>query len=75
MYVYSPESTKLSIKAKVFADSMPEPLLLQAAVCIEVKQNDIQLTDVLPDWKKLLSEIEAPKTKSVSVVRKVRRRL
>jgi hypothetical protein len=55
LYLYSPESAKLSITAKVFADSFPEPFLLGANVSIEAKQSFITLTDLLPDWEKILS--------------------
>jgi hypothetical protein len=63
LYVYSPESAKLSIKAKVFADSIPEPLVLEANVSIEANQSFTELTELLPDWKKLL--VDVPKAKSV----------
>jgi hypothetical protein len=51
LYVYSRESAKLSIKAKVFADSFPEPFVLEASVSVEAKQSFTEVTDVLPDWK------------------------
>jgi hypothetical protein len=47
LYVYSPESAKLSIKAKVFADSIPEPLVLEANVSIEANQSFTELTELL----------------------------
>jgi hypothetical protein len=61
LYVYSPVSTKLSIRAKMFADSFPEPFMLEANVSIEAKQNFIDLTDLLPNWKKLLAEDDPAK--------------
>ena len=54
LYVYSPESADLSIRAKVFADSFPEPLVLEADVRIEAKQRFTDVTNLLPDWEKLL---------------------
>lgn len=56
LYVYCPESATLSLSAKVFADSFPEPFLLEAEVRIEVKQKDMALNDVLPKWKELIEE-------------------
>jgi hypothetical protein len=54
LFVYSPESANLSIRAKVFADSFPEPLVLEANVRIEAKQSFTDVTNLLPDWEKLL---------------------
>jgi hypothetical protein len=56
MSVYSPESANISIRAKVFADSFPEPLVLEAIVRIEAKQSFTDITNLLPDWEKLLRE-------------------
>lgn len=56
LYIYSKESVTLSLSAKVFADSFPEPFLLEAEVKIEVKQQDMALNDVLPKWKKLIED-------------------
>jgi hypothetical protein len=58
-YIYSLESTKLSFSVKVFADSFPEPLVLQAEVNIEARQSDIELKDILPEWEKLLQDSES----------------
>lgn len=52
-YIYSTESTTLSLTARVFADSFPEPFLLGAKMRIEVNQKKMALNDVLPNWKKL----------------------
>jgi hypothetical protein len=56
LYVYSPESANISVRAKVFADSFPEPLVLEANVRVEVNQSFTDLADLLPDWEKLLTE-------------------
>ena len=40
----------------MFADSFPEPLVLEANVRIEVNQSFTDLADLLPDWEKLLTE-------------------
>jgi hypothetical protein len=61
LYVYSPESAKLSIRAKVFADSFPEPFVLEANVSIEAKQSCTDLTDVLPNWKNFFRETGSSK--------------
>jgi hypothetical protein len=61
LYVYSPESATLSFNAKVFADSFPEPFVLEANVSIEAKQSPIDLINLLPDWRKLLDEVVSPK--------------
>ncbi len=54
LYVYSPESAKLSLRAKVFANSFPKPFLIEADVSIEVHQSFTDLADLLPNWEKLL---------------------
>jgi hypothetical protein len=59
--VYSPESAKLSLNAKVFADSFPGPFVLEANVSIVAKQSRIDLINLLPDWRTLLDEIASPK--------------
>jgi hypothetical protein len=61
LYIYSPESADLSIKAKVFADSFPEPLALEAGVRIKAKQSFTDVTNVLPDWEKHLREAVSAK--------------
>jgi len=61
-YIYSTESAKLSLNAKVFADSFPEPFLLDAKVRIEVNKKDMTLNDVLPKWKELIEEDNTEKT-------------
>ena len=66
LYVHSPESATLSLSAKVFADSFPEPFLLEAEVRIEVKQRDTALNDVLPKWKELIEEDNSKKSKSLT---------
>ena len=58
LYLYSAESAELSISAKVFADSFPEPLLLQANVSVEAKQTSVSLENLLPNWEKILRESE-----------------
>ena len=57
LYVYSPEFADLSIRVRfrwTFADSFPEPLVLEADVRIEAKQKLTDVTNLLPDWEKLL---------------------
>jgi hypothetical protein len=53
LYIYSPESADLSLQAKVFADSLPKPLMLNANIRIDVKQSFLELTTLIPDWEKL----------------------
>lgn len=60
LYVYSPESAEISIKAKVFADSFPEPFVLEANVSIEVKKSFADLAALLPNWKELLQKTHDP---------------
>jgi hypothetical protein len=55
-YVYSPDSAQLSIRARVFADSFPEPFLLNASLNIEAKQCPIELRALLPNWEKLVDK-------------------
>lgn len=56
LYVYAPESATLSIKATIYADSFPEPFIFEGNLKIEVRQKDIPLQKLIPDWKKLLEE-------------------
>jgi hypothetical protein len=61
-YVYSPESAKLSFKARIFADSFPEPFILVASATIEVKQSTVDLVDLMPDWETRLVQLESTTT-------------
>jgi len=56
--VYAPETAKLSISARVFGDSFPEPFTLKASVSLEVKQKEMALAEVIPEWEKLLDKNE-----------------
>jgi hypothetical protein len=58
LYVYSPVSSKLSINTKVFADSFPEPLILEASMDIEAKHSSKDLVDIFPNWEELLEKTE-----------------
>jgi hypothetical protein len=57
LFIYSPESAHLTIQAKVYADSFPEPVALSAKVNIEARQTHIMLADLLPNWQKII-EVE-----------------
>lgn len=54
LYVFSPQTTSLSIKTKIFADSFPQPLVLEANMAISTTRRAGSLTALLPDWKKLI---------------------
>jgi hypothetical protein len=56
LHVYSPKTAQLTIKAKVFADTFPEPFLLEAHLSIEAEPVISDLEMVLPDWKQLIEE-------------------
>jgi hypothetical protein len=58
LYAFSPESATLSIKAKVFADTFPEPFILQSQMNLEVKRVSARLDDVLPKWEEILERQE-----------------
>src|SRR5262249_48591514 len=53
LYLYSPEPARLSINVKIFADSFPEPVLLEANITLEPTQVSVALADVLATWKKI----------------------
>lgn len=55
LHLYAPQSAVLSVSAKVFADTFPEPLALDASITLEVSQRSIKLNDLLPNWEKLLN--------------------
>jgi hypothetical protein len=56
LYVYSPESANLTIRAKIFADSFPDPFVLKANVSVKVVQVQIDLTDLLPNLDQLIAD-------------------
>jgi hypothetical protein len=57
--VFSSESAKLSIRAKVFADSFSSPIELEANVNIEIRSKETPLRKVIPEWKKILEEMKS----------------
>jgi hypothetical protein len=52
----------VTISAKVFADSFPEPFVLKASLSIEARQSVIKLKELLPEWEKLVSDDLMPIT-------------
>jgi hypothetical protein len=52
VFVYSPEPAILTIEAKLFTDSFPNPIVLEAKLIVEAKQKPIPLVELLPDWDK-----------------------
>lgn len=56
LYVYAQEPAEISIFARVFGDSFPEPLTLKASVSIQVKEKEVGLEDLVPEWERLLQE-------------------
>lgn len=59
LYVYAPESSNLSIRANIYADSFAEPFVLEADAIIKVNQKEIPLQKLLPGWEKLFEEIKS----------------
>jgi len=51
VYAYSPTSTHLAVRARIFADSFPEPIELAAQMNIKVEQSSASLNDLLPRWR------------------------
>jgi hypothetical protein len=58
LYIFTPESAKVTISAKVFADTFPEPFVLEASVSLDVQQTTAKLDDLLPNWNDLLEREE-----------------
>jgi hypothetical protein len=48
----------MSIKVKIFAESFPEPVSLEANVILEPTQVSVALADLLPNWKEIISRAE-----------------
>ena len=58
LYIYSPESGSIPIKAKVFADSFSGPIVLEVTVTVEAIQRDTDLAKMIPNWKEILEREE-----------------
>jgi hypothetical protein len=58
LYLYSPEPARMSIKVKIFAESFPGPVSLEANVILEPTQVSVALADLLPNWKEIISRAE-----------------
>jgi hypothetical protein len=50
---------ELSVKAKIFGDSFPEPFVLEAKMSVEANQSLIDVYDVLPNLDRLLEAKES----------------
>jgi hypothetical protein len=70
LYAYSPESSKISISAKVFTDSLPEPNKLSAEIDIDVIREGKSFAEVVPKWRDVLKV-----TDSVDSVKKAVKKL
>jgi hypothetical protein len=57
---YCPDTTELSIVAKIYAESFPRPLTLNALAKVEVTQHKIALSELIPNWEERLKEEDAP---------------
>ena len=56
---YSAEKTStLSAAAKVFADSFPEPLIVEIEMRVEVKEREFSLEEIFPDWIDEIKQVE-----------------
>jgi hypothetical protein len=55
LYLYTQGSATLVIKAKVFADTFPEPLSLDAYVTVAATSSPGTLLEIVPNWHKLTS--------------------
>lgn len=56
LYIHSPSTAKVSVRAKVFADSFPAPLIVSAELEITVQRSPVKLSEFLPDYEKILEE-------------------
>lgn len=56
LYVYSRETAEIELTARVFADSLPEAIVLSAKMNIQVNYKDVDLEDIAPEWRKLLKK-------------------
>lgn len=56
LYLYAPTTADIHIKAKIYADSFPEPFELEATIHIEVSNKSVELDELFPDWRSVLKE-------------------
>jgi len=63
LYYSSPKTSTLSAVAKIFADSFPEPLIVEIEMKVEIKEKVVDLAEFIPDWEeRLLANEENPET-------------
>jgi len=53
LYVSTKNASALQIRARVFADTFPEPLLLMANLNLTVRSQTVELSEFMPEWKKV----------------------
>lgn len=58
LYYLTEESAKLLIEAKIFADSFPEPIVLQAKLEVRINEKSSKLSELLPNWEELLNDYD-----------------
>jgi hypothetical protein len=54
LWVQARETTRLSIAARVYADTFPEPYDFNVVADVRVKHRSMALNDLLPTWRELL---------------------
>jgi len=52
-YILTTESTEITIDLKLLADSFPNPIVLTAKLLVNASQKNVDLSELLPDWKDL----------------------
>lgn len=56
LYFSADETVTLSITAKIFADSFPEPILLNVEMQVIINTKNTSLNDVFPNWAEVLEK-------------------
>lgn len=61
LYFSTSETATLSIQAKIFADSFPEPLLLNAEMIIKIEEKEAPIDEIFPNWAEFLEREKSKK--------------
>jgi hypothetical protein len=55
VYVSTEKSCRLLIRSRVFSDTFPDPMELEATLDISVTDKLVELSELIPDWRAVLS--------------------
>ncbi|MFC1766644.1 hypothetical protein ACFL6U_31775 [Planctomycetota bacterium] len=60
IFIHATENTVVNVRARVYADSFAQPILLEAELTIDVVPQDVSIDELIPNLDKLKALAETP---------------